>query len=162
MDILTPRGQETLKQERRALELFLSSYGGSGYGFVETPKDQPADIDGFIHKEGVLVCGIEVKCRNMSVEDLKSKFANKWLITNDKLDRGVSICERLCIDFKGFLYLAPDDLLLVVPIWSAAEKAYKSSVDIIESRTQKTVNGGTIVRLNAYVDVSSAKAITQK
>lgn len=160
MDILTPKGQETLKQERRALDLFSASYGA--FSFVETPKDKPADLDGFIYKDGVLIAGVEVKCRMMTAVDLREKFNREWLITDDKIDRGVSVCEKLCIDYKGFLYLVPDDLLLIVPIWSYSSGTYTSEIRRESTKTQKTVNGGEIVRLNAYVDVSRAKAVVQK
>lgn len=116
MDILTPKGQETLAQERAAISLFLQSF--PGFEFIETPKDTPADIDGIITKNGVMISGVEVKCRNMTADDLVNKYKNQWLITADKLDRGVNVCERLGIDFRGFLYLVPHNMLLIVPIFS--------------------------------------------
>ena len=111
MDVLTPKGRETLKQEKEAIRLFMESF--RGFEFIETPKDKPADIDGFIVKENTVLSGVEVKCRYMTSDVLVNKYKNQWLITSDKLDRGVRVCESLGIDFRGFLYLVPDKMLLI-------------------------------------------------
>lgn len=156
MDILTPKGQVTLAQEREAINLFLQS--SPGFEFIETPKDTPADIDGIITKNGVMISGVEVKCRNMTADDLVNKYKNQWLITADKLDRGVNVCERLGIDFRGFLYLVPHNMLFIVPIFSYKD-GWVTEPEYEMTKTQATVNGGIAERLNAYVDVSKAKVI---
>lgn len=158
MDILTPKGQRTLEQEREAVRLFTRTY--SGYGFVETPKSRPADIDGFVVFNGAIVSGVEVRCRNLTLADLKHKFDNRWLITSDKVDRGISLCRSLGVDFRGFLYLVPDRTLLIVPVWSY-EKGMIADIDLEHTVTQATVNGGTALRLNAYVDVTGATAVVE-
>ena len=156
MDILTPKGQETLAQERDAINLFLQSF--PGFEFFETPKDTPADIDGVIVKNGTMISGVEVKCRTMTVRELKERFNMQWLVTADKLDRGVSACERLGIDFRGFLYLVPDKMLIIVPIFSY-KNGWLIEPEYDITKTQATVNGGMAERLNAYIDVSNAKFI---
>jgi len=149
----------TVKQEKAAIRIFLERY--RDFSYVETPKDQPADIDGFICKGTTMVSGVEVKCRMMSYHDLMHKFNSEWLITYDKIERGISICRSLGIDFRGFLYLVPEQILMIVKIWD-----YKTREDCImkieETRTQATVNGGSIVRLNAYVDVSNGTVIREE
>jgi hypothetical protein len=156
MDILTPKGQETLAQEREAIQIFTSNF--PGFNFFETPKDTPADIDGVIVKDNVMISGVEVKCRNMTVDDLAAKYHFQWLVTADKLDRGVSACERLGIDFRGFLYLVPNKMLFIVPIYSYKD-GWLIEPDYEYTKTQATVNGGVAERLNAYVDVSKARII---
>lgn len=158
MDILTPRGMKTREQEKEALTLFRETF--RGFDFIETPKDTPADIDGLIVKDGTLIAGAEVKCRNMTINELKDTYSSRWLITADKVDRGVAVCKSLGIDFRGFLYLVPDKMLLIVPIWSY-EKGYVADIEYEQSKTQATVNGGIATRLNAYVDVTGAKVIAQ-
>jgi len=156
MDILTPKGQETLTQEREAISLFLRGF--PGFEFIETPKDTPADIDGFITKNGIIISGVEIKCRNMTADELASKYRHQWLVTAHKLDRGVSVCERLGTDFRGFLYLVPDKMLFIVPIFSYKD-GWLIEPEYEITKTQATVNGGHAERLNAYVDVSGAKVI---
>ena len=138
--------------------MFTTSF--PAFNFIETPKDQPADIDGFIVRDDVVISGVEVKCRNMTSLELRERFGNKWLITADKLDRGVAVCKRLCVDFRGFLYLVPDKVLIIVPIFSMAG-GWLVEPEYDYSETQKTVNGGLAQRLNAYIDVTGAKAIAE-
>lgn len=156
MDILTPKGRKTREQEKEALTLFREIF--RDFEIIETPKHLPADIDGLIVRDGTLIAGIEVKCRNMTIRELREDYSSRWLITADKIDRGVAVCKSLGIDFRGFLYLVPDHMLLIVPIWSY-EKGYVADIEYENSKTQATVNGGTAFRLNAFVDVSGAKAI---
>ena len=156
MDILTPKGRETLKQEKNAINLFLETF--SDFGFVQTPKDTPACIDGVITKHGVLFSGVEVKCRNMTASELKNRYENKWLVTADKLDRGVGLCKRMGIDYRAFLYLVPDSTLLIVPIFSY-KNGWLVEPEYEITKTQATVNGGIAERLNAYVDVSKATVV---
>ena len=156
MDILTPKGQQTLAQERQAVQIFTSNF--PGFDFIETPKGTPADIDGFIVRDGTLISGVEVKCRMMTADELANKFKYQWLVTADKLDRGVSVCERLGVDFRGFLYLVPEKILLVVPIFSYKD-GWLTEPEYEMTKTQATVNGGIAERLNAYVDVRNAKVI---
>jgi hypothetical protein len=156
MDILTPKGLETLAQEREAISLFLQSF--PGFEFIETPKDTPADIDGFITRDGTIISGVEVKCRNMTADELASKYQHQWLVTAHKLDRCVALCKRLGVDFRGFLYLVPDKMLFIVPIFSYKD-GWLIEPEYEMTKTQATVNGGIAERLNAYIDVSKAKVI---
>lgn len=167
MDILTPKGQETRAQEKKAIRLFTESF--PAFEFVETAKDEPADIDGFIVRPcdddnswafGQIVSGVEIKCRNMTAYDLRTKFDNRWLITSDKIDRGIAVCRSLCVDFRGFLYLVPDRMLYIVPIWTV-EDGFVADVELDQTETQANVNGGTALRLNAYVDVSKARVVAE-
>lgn len=139
-----------------AVGLFTRTF--PDFGFLETPKDRPALIDGFIHQGGVLLSGVEVKCRNLTTSDLKHKFNNRWLITHEKVEQGIGICEKLGIDYRGFLYLVPDDLLLIVPIWVYG-KGIVCDMELDATKTQATVNGGQALRLNAFIDVSNARVI---
>jgi len=146
-------------QEQDAIQSFLARY--PSFDFIETPKDEPADIDGFVVRGGTIVSGVEVKCRMMTLMDLMGKFEGRWLITYDKIERGISVCRSLGIDFRGFLYLVPVKTLVIVKLWDH-KTGVTVGMELEESRTQATVNGGSIVRLNAYVDVSNATVIRQE
>lgn len=146
-------------QEQDAIQSFLARY--PSFDFIETPKDEPADIDGFVVRGGTLVSGVEVKCRIMALMDLMGKFDGRWLITYDKIERGIAVCRSLGIDFRGFLYLVPVKTLVIVKLWDHKTGA-TAGMELEETRTQATVNGGSIVRLNAYVDVRDATVIRQE
>lgn len=146
-------------QEQDAIQSFLVRY--RDFEFIETPKDEPADIDGFIIRGDTIVSGVEIKCRMMTYDELIRKFAAKWLITYDKIERGISVCRSLGVDFRGFLYLVPDKTLVIVKIWDH-KTGVTANMEVEESRTQATVNGGSVVRLNAYVDMRDAAVVREE
>lgn len=117
-------------------------------------------MDGFIVRDGTILYGVEVKCRNMTALELRTKYDNRWLVTADKIDRCVSVCNDLCIGLRGFLYLVPDKMLMIVPIWDYND-GYVSDIEYDVTDTQATINGGVATRMNAYIDVSKAKAIAE-
>jgi hypothetical protein len=158
MDVLTPKGIATRKQEIDAVNLFLRNF--PGFDYIDTPKDTPAYLDGFVVRGTTILYGVEVKCRMMTSEDLREKFENRWLVTADKIDRCVNICNELGIGFRGFLYLVPEKMLLIVPIWDYG-KGYIVDIEYEATETQATVNGGVAVRQNAYIDVSAAKVMIE-
>lgn len=146
-------------QEQEAIRLFEDSF--REFSFIETPKDRPADIDGFIIRSpATLVSAVEVKCRNMTMDTFTNQYGKKWLITADKVDRCVNISKSLGIDFRGFLYLVPEKTLLIVPIWSY-EKGYVCQIDREVTETQATVNGGFAWRENAYIHVENVTSLRQ-
>lgn len=147
LDINTPRGQATLADEQKIAEWLQSK----GVQYVQTPKDKPAKVDAVLLKDGYIFAVAETKCRyNLTLEKLQSQFANEWLITEAKIRDGIQIAVGLCVPLVGFLYLVDDDTLLVINLLSAKRR-------VAETATQQTVNGGQIVRLNAYVLMDSAK-----
>jgi hypothetical protein len=94
----------------------------------------------------------------MTADELASKYQHQWLVTAHKLDRCVALCKRLGVDFRGFLYLVPDKMLFIVPIFSYKD-GWLIEPEYEMTKTQATVNGGIAERLNAYIDVSKAKVI---
>ena len=158
MDILTAKGQQTRVQEERAIALFRETF--PAFDFIQTPKDRPADIDGVIVTDGRLVSCAEVKCRNLTMDTLIKEFGKTWLVTADKIDRCVSVSKSLGVDFRGFLYLVPEKTLLIVPIWSY-ENGYVCRIDRDVTETQRTVNGGTIFRENAYIHLENVTTIRE-
>ena len=66
-----------------------------------------------------------------------------------------SVAEMLCIPFIVFLYLVPDDLLLWKSIWSP-ETDWNTNITFARTKTKTTINGGTIYRQNAFIDLREA------
>lgn len=153
MDILTPKGEETLAQERRAIHLLQRKYPGVTY--VHTPKKKPATVDAVLVKDAEIVAVVETKCRQMSLNDLMHKFDGDWLITWDKVVGGRDVALDLQAPFIGLLYLVPDDLLLLQKI-TEANGEWAVDMRIKETTTQRTVNGGSAVRYNAYICMEGA------
>ena len=156
LDINTPKGQESLAQEQEMLDLLHKAFPLAT--FAQTPKDLPADVDGFAIMGANKVAAVfESKCRDMSRAQL-SKFGDEWLVTFEKIQKGAQIAKSLCVPLVGYLYLVPDKKVLMVRI--ADENGnFLPKIRIERTETQATTNGGQIVRTNAYIDVSGAKVV---
>ncbi len=152
MDINTPRGRESLKAEHRAMEIFAKHF--PDYEYCETPKDKPADIDAILIKQNQIMRVVETKCRDMTIEEFIGRFNYQWLVTFDKLEKGKKIAKALCVPFTGFLYLNQSQILLVQQI--SNHIGYVPEITIFQTATQKNINGGQIIRSNAYIDMSNA------
>ena len=156
LDILTENGQEHAKHEYRAVELWNKKYPSSLY--AETPKNKPASLDALLIKNNVIVAGVEQKSRNASLEQLKT-WNYEWLITNQKIVDCVACTTSLGVPFFGFLYLIDSDMLLVQKI-ADEDGVYTVDIRRAFTNTRANINGGSIVRENAYVDMSKALIIS--
>ena len=149
LDVLTENGQIAVEHSRRALELI-------GKKYVETKQDTTADIDGFfIHENNVIAC-YEIKSRNTTLDELEGRFNNEWIITYDKIIRGAAIAKALQVPFCGILYLVDDDISMLVKITDEIGELCVP-IRVVRSKTQATCNGGSANRVNAYVNMDSAR-----
>jgi hypothetical protein len=159
MDILTERGQKSLEDEQTAKEIFISNY--PSYQYVQTPKDQPSDVDAFLIRDGVITGVIETKCRyDVDLNGFMTAYSGDWLVTFDKILRGKQIADALCIKLIGFLYIVQSETLLIQTIADCG--LYVPDIRIMTTQTQATINGRTAVRSNAFIDMKSAKQIKMK
>lgn len=158
LHVNSPKGQESLEHELRAVQLWNSHY--TDFTYVHTPKDGPALVDAVIvDNDTNVVAVVEQKSRNMSLEQLQN-WDMEWLITFDKIEAGRYVGNALGVPYIGFLYLIPDDLLITQKI-SDKDGKWTCEFRTDTTETQETINGGKIVRLNAYIDVTGAKQIRQ-
>lgn len=158
LDVNSQKGQESLEHELRAVQLWNSHY--TDFTYVHTPKDGPALVDAVIvDNDTNVVAVVEQKSRNMSLEQLQN-WNMEWLITFDKIEAGRYVGNALGVPYIGFLYLIPDDLLITQKI-SDKDGKWTCEFRTDTTETQETINGGKIVRLNAYIDVTGAKQIRQ-
>ena len=151
MDINTAKGQRSLALEREMLSIIrqriCNKHQKDSYLF-ETNKDSDARVDGVIIKNGELSGVFESKCRDMSLMELREY--GSWLITLDKIMDGKRVSELLRVPFIGVLYLIKDKIIMY---WRITDNYgnFLLDFDIKNTRTQKTINGGSIVRANAYL-----------
>jgi hypothetical protein len=153
MDILTAKGQISVKDERRAVEIFHSNY--PQFRYLHTPKDSPAIIDALIVKDDVLYSAVETKCRDMSVDEFYGRFKGQWLVTYEKVEKARQMAISLGLGLTGFLYLKQSDTLLIKQIVSP-DGLFCQKLHIEATETQRTINGGLAVRNNAYIDMNGA------
>ena len=154
LDILTPKGRETVQQEAEAVELFLSQT--EGWEWKDTSKGGTAIIDGLLFKDGVLQGVVETKCRSCELITFQTSFRGEWLITMKKIEEARSCAALLHVPLFGFLYLTPSKILLTKKITSP-DGDYVCKFRVDQTETQRTCNGGTATRANAFIDMSDAR-----
>jgi hypothetical protein len=152
MDAKTRKGREALQHSADALAILQSK---SGKRFVPFSDDLPVDVDGVIEQNGIVVGLYEVKARNMSLFDFQTKFKSEWLVTFDKLLRAAALSRQLQLSFTAIVYLIPDRIVLAKTLWDA-DWTLKVDMSVKQTTTQRTVNGGSVSRANAYIDLSTA------
>lgn len=159
LDILTEKGQETVKQEAEAVELFMSQ--AEGWEWKHTSKEGTAIVDGLLFKDGVLSGVVETKCRTCDSSTFKNQFHNEWLITYQKVEDAKRCAALLHVPLYGFLYLTPSKTLLMEKI-TDSDGQFVCQFRVEQTTTQRTVNGGSAVRSNAFISMKNAKEFTDE
>jgi len=162
LNINTPRGQKTVEDAERAIDLFESYY--PEFAFVGTPADTGAELDGVVYKSmgkastgsGAVVAAVaELKCRyGVDETVLYGKFAGEWLLSYSKVKALQIAAKILGVPGLGLLYLPDSDGPLLLVRWICnREGILFDGIRVKETRTQKNVNGGTAVRENAFINL---------
>lgn len=154
LDILTPKGQATLPDVAKVISTIEKRWRVQ---VIKTPEDQPAAIDLCLAKDGILKSIIEVKCRTHTLEQIQA-WGNSWLITNEKIKQGAELSKLLRVSFIGVLYIIPNNLIYYWKITSETG-AYLFDFEVRETETQMTINGGRIIRENAYLSLDHGKIL---
>lgn len=153
LDINTERGQKSLRYEERATWLFEHNFKQLRY--ANTPKTGAAAVDAVVLSGNDVVGVVEQKSRNMTLEQLIN-WNYEWLVTAEKIEAGRTAGRLLGVPFMGFLYLIPDDLLLITQI-SDSKGIFTTPIRNEVTTTQKTINGGSIERENSFIDMTDAR-----
>lgn len=157
MDILTPRGQESRKWEDRCASIWSSHYPQISY--VSTDKNSPCAVDAILVKDNQIIGVVEQKSRpSLTVVEFMTDHKGEWLVTNQKIKDGVAIAKALHTKFVGFLYLPEADLVMFKTIWQPDE-GWIAPIRVQKTTTQATINGGTAVRENAFIDMKTATVL---
>jgi hypothetical protein len=157
MDILTTKGQQTVADESDAYAIWERNF--SEYKVISTPKDKPAVIDAVLLKNNTMRYAVETKCRyDMTLESFELERNYEWLITNEKIIKSAELAKNLGLPLVGFLYFVKDKCLLVKRI-SNPDGNIICKMRVAETKTQTTVNGGQIIRANAFLQMDGAKIL---
>lgn len=151
MDINSNLGQQSLADER-----FITKWIEDRFQvrWLETPKDQPAIIDGLIEKDGVLESVVEVKVRyDLSISNLVNKWNSEWLVTWEKVDKTIRIAKLLGVSATGVLYM-PHTKELIIQKLADETGRLTCKIRLETTETQATINGGLATRTNAFIDIS--------
>lgn len=152
LDINTEKGQKSLQHEREVQDIIRNNWKVS---IIETPKLHSSKCDGFLVRDNNIIALFETKCRyDMTYSELLER--GTWLVTLEKIEACKKISTLLQIPFIGFLYLRPnhsDERILLFWKITNTNGDYLFEFESYEQETQKTINGGTIVRKNAYLPI---------
>jgi hypothetical protein len=117
----------------------------------------PAKVDAVITKMGHIAGVVETKCRyGVTRANLRDGWKDEWLVTMDKIEHAKAAAAALCVPLYGFLFLVDEGLLLTQKITDESGQ-YCVKFRCEKTETQRTVNGGSVVRCNAFIDMSDAK-----
>lgn len=157
LDILTERGQQTVRDEQRAVDIWLRHFPERRY--IETAKNKPAVIDALLIQNNRIEAGVETKCRyDMTLRSFRIERDSRWLVTYEKIEKARVLCSHLCVPLYGFLYIVQDGVLMFKEIANDLGE-YVADIRVENTETQKTVNGGKIIRENAFIDMADAKVL---
>jgi len=161
LDILTPRGQQTVRDLKDAVALW--EILNPGWKVSLLPDTRESAIDGFlVDPAGHTVADIEAKCRyGLTRDAFRSAFGNEWLITMRKLTKAWNVCSALCIPLVGFLYLVDDAILLTKRIVDG-DGDFCAGFRCERTETKKNVNGGTVERANAFIPMEDCREFSAK
>lgn len=152
LDVLTPKGQESAAQEVEQLEIL--SKADASVAFIHTPKDEPSDVDGFISRNGTVTGMFMSSCRKATREQMR-KWGDEFILTNDKVVKATQLAKQLCLPVYAFLYLVPDKVVLVQTLVNKRGEVMPK-LRVERTRTQATINGGSVERSNAYISLDGS------
>jgi len=152
LDINTPRGQESVEEEKNMLRIIRNYYPLST--FIHTPIRKAALIDGLIIKDNELLGIFESKCRRESLDSFRQKYDNMWMISYRKLIDGCNSSKSLAVPFWGFLYLVNDQKVIIVQITDSNGR-FIHIPPVERKQTSKSCNGGTMIDTCGYIDIGN-------
>lgn len=101
---VTKRGRASLGQQAEVLRAVAETWALEVW---QTPPELAADVDAIFARDGVVVAVAEVKARDMGADDLM-EFGS-YLVTADKLQRGMAVAKALRVPFLLIVGLMRDE-----------------------------------------------------
>ena len=96
-------------------------------------------------------------CREMTRTQL-TEWDDEWLVTYDKVQKAVGLAKQLCVPVVGYLLLIPDRIVVVTRLINDRGEVV-APMRLDRTQTQATINGGQVVRTNAYIKITGAKEL---
>lgn len=159
LDVNTPRGRRAEEMIRETI-IKLETDNRKFFWF---PNSNHFQIDGFITSDQKITGIFEGKFRHAGIKDnlllFQDKTYSEYLITAQKIDDGVSLAKKMCIDYFLMVGLSLSNSVIVFKIFDYATGSIIPH-ERRNTRTRKTINGGSVIRENAYINLSNSTIIT--
>ena len=152
--MLSPRGQAANAAAQGMAEALAEAWGMT---WAPTPLDAPALVDGVFLRQGVLAAVAECKVRQHGREAMR-QWGDEYLITAQKLEEGRRAARLLAVPFLLCVLLTPDR---TADWWRVAHSDGTWALPFAQrvTATQRTVNGGSATRTNAFLPFAEARSL---
>jgi hypothetical protein len=182
IDAMSPRGLVAIKWARKGLNAWHRE--NPLFCWMETKQDRYADLDAIIGIPDVnwptdveyegsarmayisseLDQVMEIKSRfDVTKEKFFGEWKGTWLVTYDKLKRCYDTAFSLRTNLTGLLVLVDSKVcyhkLLAEYNKETGGLEWRIKFEVMTTETQKTINGGTALRENAYIDMNGVDEI---
>lgn len=137
---------EANRHEETAFDYLLKRYN---WQIITTP--QFALIDGVAYMNHEITHIIEFKSRDESWDSMM--HYGTYLISWDKIQNGMQIAKMMRVPFILIVYLVQSDMVLGVELATEDGTLAIDDIDVKETRTQRSIEGGSVMRKNAYIDL---------
>lgn len=152
----TPLGRDAVERERAIIVRAASVWYCHG---IHLNPHGTAKIDGQFIRDDQLIAVAEVKSRDMSLSQLRAFRipAPGYLITDRKLLDGQTVARLLQVPYYLLAGLTSGEIAW----WQISNKDGQRvvNVTVLRCATRATVNGGTAVRLNAFVSLEGMRLL---
>lgn len=147
LDCNTTRGRIYINHQLECINILKEKWGVE---IFSTNDDTIADADAIAIKNGKISAILEIKSRETNLEQLK-----KWgsyLITFEKILKLRNLCKSLCCVGVIAVYLLQDKKIV---FWKICDANGEFLIELNGkiTTTQKTCNGNTTDRFNAYLSL---------
>ena len=138
--------EEADRYEETAFDYLLKRYN---WHIVTTP--QFALIDGVAYMNREITHIIEFKSRDESWDSMM--HYGTYLISWDKIQNGMDMARMMRVPFILVVYLAQSQMVLGVELATEDGTLAIPDIEVKETRTQRSIDGGSVMRKNAYIDL---------
>tara|TARA_R100000458_G_C8276357_1_gene251650 strand:- start:956 stop:1405 length:450 start_codon:yes stop_codon:yes gene_type:complete len=138
------------------VEKRLFEYLSEKYDFNYTMTNTYAPVDGVLIKDNKIERVVEVKCRWMSLQELKSR--GSYLISYEKILHGREASRAFKAPFFILLYLVLSDNIVAIQM-TREDGEFISAFETEVTTTKKNMYGGKVDRQNAYVSLYRMEVI---
>ena len=138
--------EEADRHEETAFDYLLKRYN---WNIITTP--QFALIDGVAYMNHEISHIIEFKSRDESWDSMM--HYGTYLISWNKIQNGMEMSRMMRVPFILIVYLVQSQMVLGVEIATEDGALAIPDIEVKETRTQRSIEGGSVMRKNAYIDL---------
>jgi hypothetical protein len=153
LDCLTPLGVKAVSHEGLIMQKVADHLS---LNYLKTRAGTASIVDAALYGSNQeLVAIAECKSRDMSYDTLLGTWGGEYLITFEKLYQAKKLAQLLIVDVYLAVYMLQDRQIF---LWKIAnqEGEFILPLRLDQTVTQRTVNGGSIRRTNAFIHAKYA------